>query len=108
VPEGGREVVEEFLPASVVLLVTLVGVERPCTGGSTGGRAAEELGAHRRCGEWCRMQENEIGGAEEHQRVTAELWLHWIRVRGWCGWLSTMARYGGGGRVMGGDRSRRN
>jgi hypothetical protein len=53
VPEGGGEVVEEFLPAGVVLLVTLVEVERPCTSGSTGGRAAAELGAHRCYGEWC-------------------------------------------------------
>jgi hypothetical protein len=50
--EGGGEVVEEFLLAGVVLLVTSVGVERPCTGGSTGGRAAAELGAHQRYGEW--------------------------------------------------------
>jgi hypothetical protein len=59
-------------------------------------------------GNGARMQENKIGGAKEHQRVTTELWLHWIRVRGWCGRLSTMARDGGGGRVKGGDRSRRN
>jgi hypothetical protein len=42
-------------------------------------------------GNGTRMQENEIGGAEEHQRVTA--------VRGWCGRLSTMARRRGGGPV---------
>jgi hypothetical protein len=59
-------------------------------------------------GNGARMRENKIGGAEEHQRVTAELWLHWIGVRGWCGRLSTMARDGRGGRVKGGDRSRRN
>jgi hypothetical protein len=45
-------------------------------------------------GNGARMRENEIGGAEEHQRVKAELWLHWIGVRGWCGRLSTMARDG--------------
>jgi hypothetical protein len=53
VPEGGGKVFEAFLPAGVVLLVTLVGAERPCIGGSTGGRVATELGAHGRCGEWC-------------------------------------------------------
>jgi hypothetical protein len=59
-------------------------------------------------GNGARMWENKIGGAEEHQRVTVELWLHRIGVRGWCGRLSTMARDGGGGRVKGGDWSRRN
>jgi hypothetical protein len=33
--EGGREVVKELLRVGVVLLVLLVGVKRPCTGGST-------------------------------------------------------------------------
>jgi hypothetical protein len=42
----------------VVLLVPLVGVERPCTDGSMGGRAAAELGAHRRCGGWCHGARN--------------------------------------------------
>jgi hypothetical protein len=37
VSEGGGEVVEKLLHVGVVLLVPLVGVERPCTGGSTGG-----------------------------------------------------------------------
>jgi hypothetical protein len=42
-PEGGGEVIEELLQVGVVLLVPLVGVKRPFTGGSTarpsGGRA---------------------------------------------------------------------
>jgi hypothetical protein len=28
------------------------------------------------------MPETEIGGVKEHQRTTAELWLHWIRIWG--------------------------
>jgi hypothetical protein len=49
-PEGGGEVVEELLQIGVVLLVPLAGVERLCVSRSIGGRAAAELGAHRRCG----------------------------------------------------------
>jgi hypothetical protein len=51
--EGGGEVVEELLHVGVLLLVPLMGMERLCTGGSTGSRAAAELEAHRRYGEWC-------------------------------------------------------
>jgi hypothetical protein len=47
---GGGEVVEELLHVGVVLLVPLAGMERLCTGGSTGSRAAAEREAHRRCG----------------------------------------------------------
>jgi hypothetical protein len=50
-------------------------------------------------GNGARMRENKIGGAKEHQRVTAELWLHWIGVRGWCGRRSTVVRRRGGGPV---------
>jgi hypothetical protein len=42
---------EELLQIGVVLLVPLARVGRLCVGGSTGGRAAAELGAHRHCGE---------------------------------------------------------
>jgi hypothetical protein len=34
----------------VVLVVPLIGAGTPCIGGSTGGRAAAALEAHRRCG----------------------------------------------------------
>jgi hypothetical protein len=50
-PEGGGEVVEELLQIGVVLLVPLAGMGWLCVGGSTGGRAAAELGAHPRGGE---------------------------------------------------------
>jgi hypothetical protein len=48
--EGGEGGVGSLQGDDVVLLVPSVGVETPCTGGSTGGRVAAELGAHRRCG----------------------------------------------------------
>jgi hypothetical protein len=51
--EGGEGGVGLLQGDDVVLLVPLVGVERPCTDRSTGGRAAAELRAHRRCGGWC-------------------------------------------------------
>jgi hypothetical protein len=50
VTEGGEGGAESLQGDDVVLLVPLVGVKRPCTGGSMGGRAAADLGAHRRCG----------------------------------------------------------
>jgi hypothetical protein len=37
----------------VVLMVPLIRVGRPCIGGSTEGRAAAALEAHRRCGKGC-------------------------------------------------------
>jgi hypothetical protein len=49
-PEGGGEVARETLRVGVVLLVPLAGMKWLCIGGSTGGRAAAELGAHRRYG----------------------------------------------------------
>jgi hypothetical protein len=42
VAEGGEGGARSLQGDDVVLLVPLVGVERPCTGGSTGGRAAAE------------------------------------------------------------------
>jgi hypothetical protein len=53
VTEGGEGGAGSFQGDDVVLLLPLVGEERPCTGGLTGGRATAELGAHRRCGGWC-------------------------------------------------------
>jgi hypothetical protein len=53
VMEDGGEVVKELLHIGVVLLVPLTGMERLCTGRSTGSRAAAELEVHRRYGEWC-------------------------------------------------------
>jgi hypothetical protein len=53
VTEGSEGGVGSLQGDDVVLLVPLFGVERPCTDGSTGGRAAAELGAYRRCGGWC-------------------------------------------------------
>jgi hypothetical protein len=51
--EGGGGVVEELLYIGVVLLVPLAGMNRLCTDGSTGIRAAAELEAHRRCEGCC-------------------------------------------------------
>jgi hypothetical protein len=48
--KGGGKVVEELLQIGVVLLVPLARVRRLCFSGSTGGRAAAKLGAHRRYG----------------------------------------------------------
>jgi hypothetical protein len=63
VPEGGGEVVEELLRVGVVLLMPLAGRGRLCIGGLTGGRAAAELGAHRRCGRrgWSAWERNWMG-----------------------------------------------
>jgi hypothetical protein len=51
--EGGEGGAGSLQGDDVVLLVSLVEVERSCTGGSAGGRAAAKLKAHRRCGGWC-------------------------------------------------------
>jgi hypothetical protein len=51
--EGGEGVVGLLQEDDVVLVVPLIGAARPCTGGSTGGRAAAVLEAHRRCGKGC-------------------------------------------------------
>jgi hypothetical protein len=50
-PEGGGEVVEKLLRDDVVPTGYSAGARSWWIGGSTGGRAAAELGAHRRCGE---------------------------------------------------------
>jgi hypothetical protein len=66
----------------VVLLVPLVGVVRPCTGGSTGGQAAAEEGARRRCSLAVLVEEMEIGLLCELLWVVAMLLRHWIGVWG--------------------------
>jgi hypothetical protein len=78
VSEGGGEVVEKLLHVGVVLLVPLVGVERPYTGESTGGRATTEQGARRRCGPAIPVHGGEFGWAREHQWVTGMLFVLWI------------------------------
>jgi hypothetical protein len=50
-PEVGGEVVEELLRDDVVPTRCSAGARRWWIGRSTGGRAAAELRAHRRCGE---------------------------------------------------------
>jgi hypothetical protein len=64
----------------VVLLVPLVGVEGSCTGRSTGGRAAAEERARRRCGPTVLVEEIGIGSLSELRLVMAVLLLHWIGV----------------------------
>jgi hypothetical protein len=51
--EGGDGGAGSLQRDDVVLLVPWVGVERSCTGGSTGGRVAAEERARRHYGEWC-------------------------------------------------------
>jgi hypothetical protein len=80
VTEDGGEVVEELLHVGVVLLVPLTGMKRLCTGGSTGGRAAAEEGARRRCGPAVLVEEMEIDLLCELLWVVAMLLMHWIRV----------------------------
>jgi hypothetical protein len=50
VMEGGEGGAGSLQEDDVVLMMPLVGVERLCTGGSAGGRAAAEERARRRCG----------------------------------------------------------
>jgi hypothetical protein len=66
-----------------------VGRRRGRTGGGTG--------AHRRCGPAVLEEETEIGLLSELLGVAAVLLMHWIGVQRRCGWLSTVARDGGGG-----------
>jgi hypothetical protein len=66
----------------VVLLVPLVEVKRPCTGGSTGGRAAAEQGARWRCGPAVLVEELEIGLLCELLWVVTMLLMHWIGIWG--------------------------
>jgi hypothetical protein len=51
--EGGDGGAGSLQGDDVVLMMPLVGVERSCTSGSTGSRAAAALEAHRHCGEGC-------------------------------------------------------
>jgi hypothetical protein len=51
--EGGEGVAGSLQEDDVVLVVPLIGAGRPFIGGSTGGRAAAALEAHRHCGKGC-------------------------------------------------------
>jgi hypothetical protein len=105
--EGGEGGAGLLQGDDVVLLVPLVGVERPCTDGSTGGRAARSSELTGAVEGGATVRETEIGWAEKYQWITVMPWWHWIGARGWFGWLTTVARRRGGGRVKGGGRSRR-
>jgi hypothetical protein len=105
--EGGEGGVGSLQEDDVVLMMPLVGVERLCTGRSAGGRAAVEERARRRCGPAVLVEETGIGSLGELQWVTAMLLLHWIGDSGTAVGLLTVTRDGGGDRVTGDDRSRR-
>jgi hypothetical protein len=64
----------------VVLLVSLVGVERPCTGGSTESQAAAEEGARRHRGPAIQVEELEIGWLGELRWVVRVLFV--LRIGG--------------------------
>jgi hypothetical protein len=64
----------------VVLLVPLVGVDRPCTGGSTESRVATEEGARRRRGPAIPVEELEIGLLGELRWVVRVLFV--LRIGG--------------------------
>jgi hypothetical protein len=76
--EGGEGGAGLLQGDDVVLLVPLVGVERSCIGGSTGGRAAAEEGARRHCGPAVLVEETGIGSLGELRWVTAVLLVLWI------------------------------
>jgi hypothetical protein len=59
--------------------VPWVGVERSCTGGSTGGRAAAEEKARRRCGPAVLVEETEIGLLGELRWIVGMLFV--LRIR---------------------------
>jgi hypothetical protein len=80
--EGGEGGARSLQGDDVVLLVPLVGVERLCTGRSTGGRAAAEEVARRRCGPAVLVEEMEIDLLCELLWVVAMLLMHWIGVWG--------------------------
>jgi hypothetical protein len=61
-------------------------------------RAAEQE-LRRRCGSAVLVEEMENGLVGELLWVMAVLLMHWIGVRRWWGWLSMVARDGGGGPV---------
>jgi hypothetical protein len=75
--EGGEGGAGSLQGNDVVMLVPLVGVEGSCTGGSTGGQAAAEERACRRCGPTVLVEEIGIGSLGELRWVTAVLLLHW-------------------------------
>jgi hypothetical protein len=63
--EGGEGGVGSLQEDDVVLMMPLVGVERLCTDGSAGGRAAAEERARRRCGPAVLVEETGIGSLGE-------------------------------------------
>jgi hypothetical protein len=65
---------------------------------------AAELELTGAAGNNARVRENGIEWVDELQGVTVVLYEHWIRVRGWCRWLTTVGRRRGGGPVRGGGR----
>jgi hypothetical protein len=90
--EGGEGGAGSLQGDDVVLLVPLVEVERSCTGGSTGGRAAAEEGACRQCGPAVLVEGTETGSLGELRWVTVVLLVLWIRDgKRWWG-LPTVSR----------------
>jgi hypothetical protein len=75
VTEGGDEGAGSLQVDDVVLLVPWVGVVRSCTGGSTGGRAAAEEKARRRCGPAVLVEETEIGLLGELRWIVGMLFV---------------------------------
>jgi hypothetical protein len=75
VTEGSEGGAGSLQGDDVVLLVPSVGVKRPCTGGSTGGRAAAELGLRRHCGPAIPVKETGIGSLGELRRVAGVLFV---------------------------------
>jgi hypothetical protein len=68
---------------------------------------AAELELTGAAGNNTRVRENGIGWVDELQGVTVVLQEHWIRVRGRCRRLTTVARRRGAGPVRDGGRSKR-
>jgi hypothetical protein len=56
-------------------------------------------------GKGARVEENESKEAEEHQQVTTEVRLHWVRVQGECRRRSMVVQRHGGGPVGDGGQS---
>jgi hypothetical protein len=105
--EGGEGGARSLQGDDVVLLVPLVGVERPCTGSSTESRAAAEGGARRHRGPAIPVEELEIGWLGELRWVVRVLFV--LRIGGgerrWG--LPTVSRSCGRCPVKCGGRSRR-
>jgi hypothetical protein len=91
-----------------VLLVPLVEVERSCTGGSTGGQAAAEKRARRRCGPAVLVEGTKIGSLGKLRWVTVVLLVLWIGDGKQRWGLPTLSRSRGRCSVKCGGRSRRN